>query len=408
MSRDQRRTEPFGDGLDEALDGWLGQPAGAPPDGLAQAAADRARDRRQRPAWVARFRQRSGSSGVKGFAPVLVAAAVVVAVALMGGPLVERLSGPGGSPTPPPGVASPSTEKVDLERVVTRTIPLATTPSAVGNAFGSLWVADLEGTLLRLDPATGTEQARIPLGAPGCGAILSDANALWLATCGGPGSADATKATTIRVDPATNTVVNRYEDDEPDGVGIATLNGAVWFISGPQELTAVGGETGGRLETIDVDQPIRHLTGGFGSLWVNPIGEPRVSRLSPTDGTESASIPLSGESGYLTGTGDAIWVAMPHQWLFSRIDPARNAASGEYMAAPGADQIVADGRGIIWVLAHEELIAFDPVSQLQIGWYSVPLHDIVGTVEALVIAADTGGIWYGAPDALWYVPSPGG
>ena len=422
MSRD-RRYDPFGDGLDEALDGWLGQPPDPAPEGLARAAADRARDRRQRPAWVARFRQRNGGfMGLGGLAPALAVAAVVIAVLVIGGPLLERLAGPGGPPTPLPGLPSPvasgppspgasvvpsGSAMPDLGSVATRTIPLATQPSAVGNEFNSLWVADLDGTLLRLDPASGEEQARIALDAPGCGPILADAHALWLMTCGAPGSPDATDATTIRVDPATNTVVDRYEDDEPDGVGIAALSGAVWFISGPRELTAVGAETGGRLETIDVDRPIRHLAGNFGSLWVTPIGEPRVSRLDPADGTEIASIPLSGESGYLTGTGDSIWVAEPHQWLMARIDPTTNAAEGEYFAAPGADHIVSDGLGVIWVLAHEELIAFDPATQRDLGRYTVPLHDTVGTIEALVLAADTDGIWYGAPDALWFIPSPG-
>ncbi|HET9345970.1 MAG TPA: hypothetical protein VFO05_09720 [Candidatus Limnocylindrales bacterium] len=421
MSRD-RRHDPFGDGLDEALDGWLGQPNDTVPEGLARAAADRARDRRQRPAWIARFRQRNGGlAGLGGFAPVLAAAAVVVAVLVLGGPLVGRLGVPGGpqlSPVPSlgptvgpavdPSIGSPSASEPDLEAVATRTIPLAAQPSAVGNAFNSLWIADLEGTLLRLDPATGAEQARIGLGAPGCGPIQADAHALWLATCGIAGSPDASDATTIRVDPTTNAVVNRYEDDEPDGVGIATIAGAVWFISGPRELTAAGAETGDLLESIEVERPIRHLTGGFGALWVTPIREARVSRVNPADGTETASIPLSGDSGYVTTTGDSIWVAEPHQWLLGRIDPAANAAAGEYMAAPVADQIVADGRGLIWVLAHEELIAFDPARQAEVGRYPVPLHDTVGTVEAMVLAGDVDGIWYGAPNALWYVPSPGG
>ena len=104
----------------------------------------------------------------------------------------------------------------------------------------------------------------------------------------------------------------------------------------------------------------------------------------------------------------SIWVSEPHQWLFARIDPTANAAAGEYIGAPGADQIVADGQGYIWVLTHEELIAWDPRTQTEVGRFAVPLHDTVGTIEALVLAADTDGVWYGAPDALWFVPSPGG
>ena len=39
-------------------------------------------------------------------------------------------------------------------------------------------------------------------------------------------------------------------------------------------------------------------------------------------------------SGSLAASGDAIWVAEPHQWLLGRIDPALNQVELETGAAP--------------------------------------------------------------------------
>ena len=235
--------------------------------------------------------------------------------------------------------------------------------------------------------------------------IQADAFSLWLQTCSSGSTIGPEAASTIRVDPDANAVADRYEDGEPDGVGIGAIRGLVWFISGPTTLTGVSAETGEPVRTIDVPGPVLHLTADLGSLWVSPIGEPSVVRIDPESGDELARIPLSGDSGYLAANGHGVWVAEPHQWLLGRIDPVANALAGEYVSAPVADQIVFDAVGGVWNLAHDELIAVDADTEQQLGRYAVPAHDTVAGIETHVLAADADGIWYGAPDALWFIPT---
>jgi hypothetical protein len=351
---------------------------------------------------------------------VLVATLAVVALIVIAAPLVGRqLSGPGSTPSAPPPTAPPAAPSTAppssaspspsgppaLVDQATRQLPLDRTPTAVGSAFGSLWVATLDGELLRVEPASGETLATIPLGAAGCGPIQADAFSIWLQTCGSGSTIGPDAASTIRVDPDANAVADRYEDGEPDGVGIGTIRGLVWFISSLTTLTGVSAESGEPVRTIDVPWPVRHLTAGLGSLWVSPIGEPSVVRIDPESGDELARIPLSGDSGYVAASGDAVWVAEPHQWLLGQIDPVANALAGEYIADPVADQIVFDAGGRVWLLAHDTLMAFDPDTGSELARYAVPAHDTAIGIESMVLAADAAGIWYGAPDALWFIPT---
>jgi hypothetical protein len=414
---DRSRHDP----LEDRLEAWLAGLPDVPPDALAGNAAARARSKQQRPAWLASIRQRSGFAGsVWRPLPVLVATLAVVALIVIAAPFVGRqLTGPGATPTTspatappasptaaPPSPASPSSSGPPaLVEQATRQIPLDRTPTAVGTAFESLWVTNLDGELLRIDPASGETIATIALGAAGCGPIQADAFALWLQTCGSSSTIGPEAASTIRIDPDANAVADRYEDGEPDGVGIGTMRGLVWFISDLTTLTGVTAESGAPVRTIDVPGPVRHLTAGLGSLWISPIGEPSIVRIDPESGDELARISLSGDSGFLAASGDAVWVAEPHQWLIGRIDPVANALAGEYIAAPVADQIVFDAGGRVWLLAHDTLMAFDPDTGRELARYAVPAHDTVDGIEAMVLAADADGIWYGAPDALWFIPT---
>jgi streptogramin lyase len=345
-----------------------------------------------------------------------VATLAVVALIVVSAPLLGRLTtGPGASPsaTPPPAGESPSEAPASpapsgppaLSDQVARRIGLDHIPTAVGFAFDSLWVTDTGGDLLRINPASGETIATIPLDAPGCGPIQADAFSVWLRACGVKSTVDPGAASTIRVDPTANAIADHYADEPPDGAGIGAIRGQVWFASGVTTLTAVSADTGEPVRTIELAAPVLHVTAGLGSLWVTPIGTPAVVRIDPETGDELARISLSGDSGYLTASGDAIWVAEPFQWLLGKIDPVANALAFESGAAPGADQIVIDANGEVWVLTHERLIGYDGATGRILHQFAVPLHDTLAGVESLVLAADDDGLWYGAPDALWFIPT---
>ena len=181
-------------------------------------------------------------------------------------------------------------------------------------------------------------------------------------------------AVTTRVDPDANVVANVYDDGAGDGFGASAMNGLIWFISDVEQgrITAVDAETGEHVRDLDVGVPIHHLTAGFGSLWVNPIGRPAVLRVDPETGDVPAEVALSGDSGYLTTSADAIWVAEPHQWLVGRIDPVADRVAAELQAAPGADHIAVAPDGLVWALTDDQLLAIDGAADQEVDRLSVP------------------------------------
>jgi streptogramin lyase len=180
------------------------------------------------------------------------------------------------------------------------------------------------------------------------------------------------------------------------------MNGLVWFISDVSEgqITAVDAVTGGHVRDLTVDGPIHHLTAGFGSLWVNPIGRPAVLRIDPETGETLAEITLSGDSGYLTTSADSIWVAEPHQWLVARIDPTTDRVAAEIGAAPGADHIAVAPNGRVWALTDDQLFAFDPAGNQEVDRLAVPSHRAFDDIATHVLALDEDRVWFADGSSL--------
>ena len=202
-----------------------------------------------------------------------------------------------------PAASPDSSASVPFDGRIDATYQLESKATALGSGFGSLWVGDETGRLLRIDPADGSVEATIELDGVPCGPIQPAATSLWLATCGVGGT--TAFAETTRVDPAANAVANVYDDGTGDGFGASAMNGLIWFISDVDQgrITAVDAETGEHVRDLDVGVPIHYLTAGFGSLWVNPIGRPAVLRVDPETGDVLAEVALSGDAGYLTTGG---------------------------------------------------------------------------------------------------------
>ena len=142
----------------------------------------------------------------------LTAAVAVVAVVL--GVSLWRAA-PDQGTIAPSAVASPAASpagsaSVPFDGRIDATIQLDSKATALGSGFDSLWVGDETGRLLRIDPADGSVEATIELDGIPCGPIGPAGTSLWLATCGASGTIEF--AETTRVDPATNTVVNTYDD----------------------------------------------------------------------------------------------------------------------------------------------------------------------------------------------------
>ena len=254
-------------------------------------------------------------------------------------------------------------------------------PGAVSGGSGSVWVADPgAGKVSRVDPASGAEVDRIPVGG-GPGSITSGAGAIWVASTVG--------ATLTRIDPDTEAVTQTIPLPGANPGAIAFGAGGLWVadpvarelfevdpVTGslrrtlpldlqPSALAAVGGAlwvTGydtGTIEKIDPatgraaarvrvgDGPVA-LAAQAGSLWVANSLDATVSRIDPAGPTVTATIPVgSGPGALATGSG-VIWVASRYAGTVARIDPQRNRASAS-LAVGGAPTSLVAGPGRLWV-----------------------------------------------------------
>lgn len=266
--------------------------------------------------------------------------------------------------------------------------PLAPSPRGVAVGEGSVWVAHLEdGTLSRVDPATGRLVATIPVGRAPMGVAVGE-GAVWVANRDdgtvsrvdpGAGRVVATVAvgrepvgvaagggavwvtnrgdgTVSRVDPATNRVVGAVPVGR-DPSGVAVGEGAVWVAaSGSRRLVRLDPDTGRA-----VGSPIPLGPGssaewapslvaiGEGAVWVATRGG-AVLRLDPRSGEEVARIPVGAGPAFGVAVGaGAVWVTSPMGDTVSRVDPATNRVVGKPRLVEGRPLFIAVGAGGVWV-----------------------------------------------------------
>ncbi|HEV8564241.1 MAG TPA: hypothetical protein VGR41_04965, partial [Actinomycetota bacterium] len=212
---------------------------------------------------------------------------------------------------------------------ITATISMDTAPAAafgdagITFADGSIWVTGSgrlgdggsQAILDRVDPATNTVVASIPLGGRfGSDVAVNDAG-VWV------GIFTHTNAQVVRVDPATNEVVDRI-DLESDYVrrvvaidGAVTVHELVWSDAGGPcaVLTTIDPTTA----TVVAHKPVDGLCGGArlvvwdGRIWA--AGSERFQPLDPLttrpDGDGFGFPPPHSPRGFIVTDGTGIWYA---------------------------------------------------------------------------------------------------
>ena len=144
------------------------------------------------------------------------------------------------------------------------------------------------GTLIRIDPATGSKKS-VKIGETPVGVTVAGGN-VWVATRG--------QGTVTRVDPKTMQVLDTVDVGE-NPTFLAATAGSVW----------VANQTDGTVTRIDA---------GTGKTAGEPI---RVAAKPPAGNSREEG---GGAAAYgLATTGDSIWVTSLTERTISRIDPTR-------------------------------------------------------------------------------------
>lgn len=244
--------------------------------------------------------QRSGAGAV-----------VLLLVASCASPTVSTTpSAVPSTPNPPSESAAPipsGPPTAQLEDVATFDVTVEVAPDWPTLLDDSLWVLAPDGpepAVVRLDPTSGAEQARIPLPGGFCEAIASGFGSVWACTPDG----------IARIDPATNAIVATVAFPTPEFYGRpAVTEDAVWAVSGeivPTDLVRIDPATNAVTGTYPLGHTIARLAYGFGSLWATAARDGLLLRIDPSSGAvEEAASDLVGPWVVATGAG-RVWVGL--------------------------------------------------------------------------------------------------
>jgi hypothetical protein len=268
----------------------------------------------------------------RAWSPTALAGAAAVAVALVA--VVVTLT----TLAPPPKPA---------EAKVVATVRLGGQPQDAVLAGGALWIADFEGRVLRLDPATRRVRARIPVGGTPV-TIAAGGAVVWVMSVD-PGR--ASRSHLIKLDVRSGRIVDRVAVNGFGGA-MAAGAGGLWLAphtqrdieridpGGSHQRTAFLPNLGGQELTVSGqsvwtrgdDNSVIEIDGASGRI-VN-----RVRGISAEG--------VLGSARNLLADADSLWAVLPAQGMLYRVEGGRitqRIAVGDHAGG------VARVGGAIWV-----------------------------------------------------------
>jgi YVTN family beta-propeller protein len=332
----------------------------------------------------------------RGIAVALVAVLTVAAAALV----VAFVATRGGDTNPAPPASSTATPEGDgvavLDPVTLRPgtrLAAGRSPTSVAVGGGSVWVLNTDDqTITRIDPTTSASRpfaiGQTPFD------LAFGADALWVTT-GRPSTIPFTGgiATTVaRVDPATNSLTAeiplpppRKAPSGPSGRGqIATGLDAVWVVVPDGTIARIDPAT----QAVSVIRNVDAFAVAVGDGQVWTLGAAGLGRIDPETNRAAEPIPLqaTGATSLAVG-GGAVWVADPERGLAIRVTPGPPVQTQTIATAPGASTVsFSDGR--VWVAdaLGGTVIAIDPATT------TVTRSIAIGGAPQAV-ATDASGVW---------------
>ena len=235
------------------------------------------------------------------------------------------------------------------------TVQLGASPSDAATGFGSLWVTDYPGAVLRVDPAGRRVQQRIPLGGT-ASSIAVDRAGVWVMT---ESDVDGVPAHLIRIDPSDGRITAVVPFETFDAA-LAADGDAVWVLARHDESPwikrvdpataepvaeartdagAVGvavAIAGDSIWTLDTHGTISQRESGAGGV---------IRRLAGRGDLGS------GENGLVADARGA-WVVSPAREAILRIEAGRVVR--RIPVDPGTGPVLARSAGALWVTTGAE------------------------------------------------------
>jgi hypothetical protein len=260
---------------------------------------------------------------------------------------------------------------------ITKSISVGSGRACIGAGPAGLWVCDFEdGTVARLDPATGTLGPKIAVQLPEF--IAVGANDVWVAS---PRTALVT-----RIDPATNRVVASVDGGKSPSQLVATPS-AVWVPNDQSFFDTASTATDRLVTRLDpatntlaavVDAHVyngsyaRQAIVVAGEIWVMDDNAGEIFVIDPATNTIARGIALGRHIGGMVQVGDNVWVTIQDSLegaLVVRVDLGTSTVttalhvSGTAASTTGVTSVTVLGTSL-WVAADwsdgPQLLRIDP------------------------------------------------
>jgi streptogramin lyase len=269
-----------------------------------------------------------------------------------------------------------------------RLVPLQNA-EALAFGAGSVWATGPR-VLLRIDPATESVVARIPLPAL-AGSIAVADRRVWVVTNPIHTSASTTEPSLLwSIDTARNRFVGTPIPLSPmaSAGGLVFAQGSLWVTNDQHgrfgRLDRIDPKTRRIIARIPIPNDPTSLVSANGSLWVGESDTGKVVRVDPKSGAiEGRPISVGGALLTLAAGDGTIWVANNYSGRLAVID-ARTARLIANRPLPGIDRIAASAK-TVWATFGRtgRLAGFDRMAR-----QTHPPLEIRGGADGVVASAN--------------------
>lgn len=266
-----------------------------------------------------------GRTGVRRFQRRVVIAAALVIPAMIAAGFVFGLIFGGG------------------EVSVSDPIPIGTPPLRVTADAQGAWVtSERDGTITRLEPATGKVLRQVTL-QPGISGVAIGSKWLWVT--------DPRRHQLLRLDAQTLRQQQAIEiPGAPGAIALSAKPRRVWVADEKGAgIAVVNAENDSRIRTqLPPHAGPLHLAVGAGGLWASSSSTGTVRRIDLGTLEPGEAIPAGPRPAGITVAHGFIWVANPPRGTVTKIDPSLHQVQGQVAvgAKPGG---IAAGTSTLWV-----------------------------------------------------------
>ncbi len=231
---------------------------------------------------------------------------------------------------------------------------------------GSLWSVSANGELTRIEPSTGRIQATIGLGILEPGGIAFGEGSVWVT--------DADSPTLLRIDPAVNTLVDRFRLPRKGVVttltgGVAVGAGSVWVGHGQfnpgawvERLDPTTGRVQKRFSILGGDADA--LAFGNGALWVGSRAASELRKIDPRTNSIAFVKPLRPQTSLccVAAGGGFAWAALEPGGDIWKLAPDGSVLETVELGGPVKNLTYADGA--LWAAVGEkgDVVRVDPTT----------------------------------------------